>query len=110
VSINNPYQVQYPGPDLGLVRPQATVISTGTPTTPHPNYINNFITILLNAFRGIVILHPFFLYLLIWGLLECGGPHALLLLLLCKSTTANIASKRVGLDMGFLMNEVNFEL
>jgi len=43
------------GPDLVLVGPQTTVIQTA----PYPNYINNFIKILLNAFRVIVILQPF---------------------------------------------------
>jgi len=51
------------GPDLGLVRPQATVIPTGAPTASHPNYINNFIKILLDAFRSIVILQTFNLFL-----------------------------------------------
>jgi len=50
----------YTGPDLGLVRPQATEILPGAPTAPYPNYINNFIKILSNTFRGIVILQPFF--------------------------------------------------
>jgi len=51
------------GPDLGLVRPQATVIPRGAPTAPYSNYINNFIKILLNAFRVIVILLPFLFFL-----------------------------------------------
>jgi len=51
------------GPDLGLVRPQATVIPRGAPTAPYPNYINNFIKMLLNAFRVMLILQQFFIYL-----------------------------------------------
>jgi len=47
------------GPDLGLVRPQATVIPPGAPNASYPNYINNFIKMLLNAFRCIIILQPF---------------------------------------------------
>jgi len=55
------------GPDLGLVRPQATVILRGAPTAPYPNYINNFIKMLLNAFRVIVILQPFFYFINVWA-------------------------------------------
>jgi len=53
----------YPGPDLGIVRPQATLILPGAATAPYPNYINNFIIILLNAICGIVILLQFLLFL-----------------------------------------------
>jgi len=55
--------LQNAGPDLGLVRPQANVIPRGAPTAPYPNYINNFIKILSNAFRVIVILQPFIFFL-----------------------------------------------
>jgi len=51
------------GTDLGLVRPQATVIPRGAATAPYPNYINNFIKMLSNAFRVIVILQPFYYFI-----------------------------------------------
>jgi len=64
------------------------VISPGAPTAPYTNYINNFIKILLNVFRGIVILQPFlFIFYKFGRPHESGGPQALLLLLLCKSAT-----------------------
>jgi len=79
-----------PGPDLGLVWPQATVILPGVPTAPYPNYINNFITILLKAFRVIVILQPFnFFFINLGGPFSPGAPQKLLLLLLCKSATGD---------------------
>jgi len=55
------------------------VIPAGAPTAPYPNYINNFINILLNAFHSIVILQPFYCFFYkFWGPLESGGPQALL--------------------------------
>jgi len=62
------------GPDLGLVRPQATVIPRGPPTAPYPNYMNNFIKMLSNTFRVIVILQPFFLIYKFGGPLSPGAP------------------------------------
>jgi len=51
------------GPDLGFVRPQATVIRRLAPTAPYPNYINNFILMLLNALRVMVILQQFVIFI-----------------------------------------------
>jgi len=66
----------YAGPDLGVVRPQATVIPGGAPIATYPNYIyiNHFIKLLLNAFRVIVILQPFFYFINLGDPLSPGAP------------------------------------
>jgi len=77
----------FSGPDLGLVSPQAMWFHLGPPNAPNPNYINNFIKMLLNSFRDIVILQPFIYFFINLGAPWVRGPQALLLLLLCKSAT-----------------------
>jgi len=80
----------HPGPDLGLVRLQATVIPHGAPTTQYPNtktYINDFIKIWLNAFRVIVILQPFYYF---YKFFEALLQKKHCFLLLCKSATDDI--------------------
>jgi len=60
--LHNYYSRSITRADLGVVRPHATVIPHGAPTAPHPNYINNFIIILLNALCSIVLLKPFHVF------------------------------------------------
>jgi len=67
------------GPDLGLVRPQATVIVW--PQAPHTPTISIILLTALALFCS--------LFFNLEGPLNLGAHQALLLLLLCKSATAH---------------------